>query len=110
MIKRICIYIFLFFCFILNIIIDFNIKNYFETLNKCFGKNIVLSGNLYALICFIIALISILIVLDILLVLYKNKEENKGIKFISLEATDMGKPLYEKYGFIKMNNEMELTR
>ena len=36
--------------------------------------------------------------------------KNKGIKFISLEATDMGKPLYEKYGFIKMNNEMELTR
>ena len=36
--------------------------------------------------------------------------KNKGIKFISLEATDMGKPLYEKYGFIKMNNEMELPR
>ena len=27
---------------------------------------------------------------------------------ISLEATDMGKPLYEKYGFVKMNDEMEL--
>ena len=34
--------------------------------------------------------------------------KNKGIKFISLEATDMGKPLYEKYGFIKMNDEMKL--
>lgn len=32
----------------------------------------------------------------------------KGITAISLEATDMGKPLYEKYGFIKMDNEMEL--
>lgn len=32
----------------------------------------------------------------------------KGITSISLEATDMGKPLYEKYGFIKMNDEMEL--
>lgn len=32
----------------------------------------------------------------------------KGINFISLEATDMGRPLYEKYGFIKMNDEMEL--
>ena len=32
----------------------------------------------------------------------------KGITVISLEATDMGKPLYEKYGFVKMNNEMEL--
>ena len=32
----------------------------------------------------------------------------KGIVAISLEATDMGRPLYEKYGFKKMNNEMEL--
>ena len=37
-----------------------------------------------------------------------NDARNKGIKAISLEATDMGRPLYEKYGFIKMNNEMEL--
>lgn len=27
---------------------------------------------------------------------------------ISLEATAMGRPLYEKYGFVKMNDEMEL--
>jgi len=32
----------------------------------------------------------------------------KGISAISLEATDMGRPLYEKYGFVKMNDEMEL--
>ena len=32
----------------------------------------------------------------------------RGITSISLEATDMGRPLYEKYGFIKMNDEMEL--
>ncbi len=32
----------------------------------------------------------------------------KGISAISLEATDMGRPLYEKYGFVKMYNEMEL--
>lgn len=31
-----------------------------------------------------------------------------GISAISLEATAMGLPLYEKYGFVKMNNEMEL--
>lgn len=37
------------------------------------------------------------------------KEINsKGISSISLEATDMGRPLYEKYGFVKMNSEMEL--
>ncbi len=32
----------------------------------------------------------------------------KGITSISLEATDMGRPLYEKYGFVKINDEMEL--
>ena len=32
----------------------------------------------------------------------------KGITSISLEATAMGRPLYEKYGFVKMNDEMEL--
>lgn len=32
----------------------------------------------------------------------------KGINAISLEATRMGRPLYEKYGFVKMENEMEL--
>ncbi len=34
--------------------------------------------------------------------------KSRGITAISLEATDMGRPLYEKYGFIKMNHEMEL--
>ncbi len=34
--------------------------------------------------------------------------KNRGITAISLEATDMGRPLYEKYGFVKMNDEMEL--
>lgn len=34
--------------------------------------------------------------------------KSKGITAISLEATDMGQPLYEKYGFVKMDHEMEL--
>lgn len=34
--------------------------------------------------------------------------KEKGITAISLEATDMGRALYEKYGFVKMNHEMEL--
>lgn len=34
--------------------------------------------------------------------------KEKGIKAISLEATDMGRPLYEKFGFVKMDDEMEL--
>ena len=32
----------------------------------------------------------------------------KGITFISLEATAQGRPLYAKYGFIPMNDEMIL--
>lgn len=35
--------------------------------------------------------------------------KSRGVFAISLEATDMGKPLYEKYGFVKMNDEMELS-
>lgn len=34
--------------------------------------------------------------------------KSRGITVISLEATDMGRPLYEKYGFVKMEHEMEL--
>lgn len=33
----------------------------------------------------------------------------KGITAISLEATAMGRPLYERYGFVQMNDEMEIT-
>ena len=87
MIKKICFYIFLFFCLMLNIVIDFNIKNYFKILSKCFDKNIVLSNNLYAFICSIIALISILIIIDILLVIYKKQDENKGINFKAEDGT-----------------------
>lgn len=32
----------------------------------------------------------------------------KGISHITLEATDVGRPLYEKYGFINMEDEMQL--
>ena len=87
MIKKVCFYIFLFFCFILNIVIDLKVPKYFEILSKCFDKNIILTGNLYMLICFIIALISILIIIDTLLVLFKNKVENKGAKFKSEDGT-----------------------
>ena len=34
----------------------------------------------------------------------------KGVSFITLEATAAGKPLYEKYGFSAMTSEMELLR
>ena len=42
--------------------------------------------------------------LDLLVQEAKARE----ITAISLEATEMGRPLYEKYGFVKMKDEMEL--
>ena len=87
MIKKICFFIFLFFCLLLNIVLDFNIQNYFDVLNKCFNKNIIVSNNLYIIICFIIAFISVFIILDILLVLFKTKIENKGIIFKNEDGT-----------------------
>ena len=77
MIKKIYFYVFLFFCLILNIVLDINIKNYINLLNICFEKDIIVTGNLYVFICFIIALISIFIIIDILLVLFKKENENK---------------------------------
>lgn len=41
--------------------------------------------------------------------LVKNARK-QGISQITLEATEMGRPLYEKYGFVKMENEMELIK
>ena len=87
MTKKIFFYIFLFFVLFLNIVLDTHINNYFEVLEKCFGEKIYLSTNLYMLICVIIALISIFIVLDILLVIYKKNNENKGIKFKEDDGT-----------------------
>ena len=39
-----------------------------------------------------------------------SQAQSRGVYAVSLEATDMGKPLYEKYGFVRMENEMELAR
>lgn len=42
--------------------------------------------------------------LDILV----QKSKELGIHHITLEATETGRPLYEKYGFVQMQDEMEL--
>lgn len=49
------------------------------------------------------------IALHTLDLLVKNAEE-QGVSQIALEATDMGRPLYERYGFVKMEDEMECRR
>lgn len=37
-----------------------------------------------------------------------EETKKRGISHISLEATEMGRPLYERYGFVDMKDEMEL--
>ena len=38
-----------------------------------------------------------------------NDAREQGMLQIALEATDMGRLLYERYGFVKMEDEMELV-
>ena len=49
------------------------------------------------------------IALHTLDLLVKDAKEQSVLQ-IALEATDMGRPLYERYGFVKMEDEMELVR
>ena len=71
----------------LNLIIDFNISSYVKILNKCFNKNIIITKLYYAIICSVIALISILIMVCIKLVIYYKKDEIKGIKLKKEDGT-----------------------
>jgi len=85
--KRILLFIFLILITVIYLTVIFNLKNYFEILNLCFDKNIVLTPKLNISICFIFAFICILFTLDILLVLYNGKIENKGLKIKKEDAT-----------------------
>ena len=49
------------------------------------------------------------IAFEILRLLVEDAKE-KGITAISLEATEAGEPLYKKFGFVKMDSEMELPK
>lgn len=100
MIKKIIFYLFLLCLLIFNIAIDLNIKKYIFVLEKCFNTNIVLDSKIYALICSIIAFISIFIVIDILLVFKKKSDENRGIKFKNDDGT---------YGTANWMSEQEMT-
>ena len=85
--KKIIIYIFAIILVILNFVIDFNINSYIKILNKCFNQNIIISNLYYAIICFIIALISILIMACIKLVIYYKTDEIKGINLKTEDGT-----------------------
>ena len=45
-------------------------------------------------------------ILDLLV----KESKGRGVTAISLEATDLGRLLYEKYGFIKMDEEMKFPK
>ena len=68
---------------IANILIDTNINNYIEILNSCFNKEIALTNFYYAIICIIIAFITVLFIIAIKLIIFYKKEEIKGIKLKS---------------------------
>jgi len=87
MVKKILIYAFLAFMIFVNIVLDANIANYFKVINEVFRKNIVLDNKLNFIICLIIAIISILIVLDVFLILHKRNDETKGIKIKKEDGT-----------------------
>ena len=53
MTKKILIIVSLFFCLILNILVDININNYIKIIKNAFDISISLPQNLYTLICVI---------------------------------------------------------
>lgn len=85
--KKVYVFIALIFIIILNLIFIFNLENYFNIINLCFGKNIILTPNLFVVICVIFCFILIILALDILLVLYNSKIENKGLNIKKEDAT-----------------------
>ena len=99
--KKLFIYITILLLTIIYLIVIFNLKNYFNILSLCFGKNIVLTSNLNTSICVIFCFILIFITIDILLVLYNGKIENKGLKIKNEDAT---------HGTANWMDEIELSK
>ena len=93
MTKKIILWTSIVVLIIVNILIDTNINDYIEILNKCFNKEITLTNFYYATICLIIAFITVLFIVAIKLVVFYKKEEIKGIKlktedrYISVQLT-----------------------
>lgn len=87
MTKKIILYTSTVFLIIANILLYININNYINILNKCFNTNVSPNHFYYALICSIIAFISVLILLAIKLIISTKKEEIKGINLKSEDGT-----------------------
>jgi len=87
MIKKIIKYVSFFFLLFLNIILNFNIKNYLNILEKCFNRNIIIDTKYHVIISIILALISILIYIGTLLITFRNKTLQNGIKINSEDGS-----------------------
>lgn len=85
--KKIIFYATIIVLIIVNVLVDINIDNYVDIINRCFNKSIILTNFHYTIICFIIAFISILFVVVIKLVVFYKKEEIKGVKLKSEDHT-----------------------
>ena len=72
-------YLSLFIFFVLNILVDYNVKKYVQLLEKCFDINIIMGKKLYAIIYIINMIISILIAISIYFII--KDEQNKKIGF-----------------------------
>lgn len=83
MTKKIILWTSIVILIIINIFIDTNVNNYIEILNNCFNKEITLTNFYYAIICIIIAFITVLFIIAIKLIIFYKKEEIKGIKLKS---------------------------
>lgn len=67
----------------INILILLNLKRYFNVLSLCFNKDIIINPFKYLLILTTMAFISILIIVSIKLIIFKQKTEIKGINLKS---------------------------
>lgn len=101
MTKKIVFYFSIFILIIINVLIDININNYINVINKSFHKSISLSNFYYYVICFIIALITVLFIIAIKLVVFYKKDEIKGIKLKSEDGT---------YGTAEWLNNKEIDK
>ena len=68
-------YLSLFIFFVLNILVDYNVKKYVQLLEKCFDINIIMGKKLYAIIYIVNMIISILIAISIYFII--KDEQNK---------------------------------
>ena len=81
MIKKIFVIILVIIVLTVNVTIYCNLNKYISILEILFKEKIYLSSISYTVICSIIAIISILTIIGIIIIVFKKKNEIKGIKW-----------------------------